>query len=377
MKQRTIRILLVSPLPPPPGGIQTWTQILLDRGLPSPFEFEIVDTRVTRRHQDIPARLNRREIKRFFGILAKVARHLWSRRFALMHLNVSPTYIATPRNLISTLLARLAGVPYVVHVRGTFDPSVTRPIASRLYRAAYRAMFEGAAAVICLGQPSYRGALEIGEFRDKVIPLLPNFIDFNDVPARSSPTSNNRVTVFFTGALTEAKGVFTIVEVAGEFSELTFVLVGDAPPDSRAELERRIRERGLERRVVLREPVTHQTILEMLSSSDVFLFPTLTEGFPISVAEAMAVGLPVVATPVGAIPEMIDVPRGGFLVEPGDVDGFVRALAKLRDKPQLRREMGQHNRDKALREYDFDVVVERLCAIYRDAIGPRMMAHER
>lgn len=376
MKQSTIRILLVSPLPPPPGGIQTWTQILLDRGLPAPFAFEIVDTRVTRRHQDIPARLNRREIKRFFGILAKVAGQLWSGRFALMHLNVSPTYIATPRNLMSTLLARLAGVPYVIHVRGTFDPSVTRPIASRLYRAAYRAMFKGAAAVICLGRPSYRGALEMGEIRDKVIPLLPNFIDFNDVPTASSLSSNNRITVFFTGALTEAKGVFTIVDVAGELSELAFVLVGDGPPDSRAELERRIRERGLEGRVELREPVTHREVLAMLSSSDVFLFPSMTEGFPISVAEAMAVGLPVVATPVGAVPEMIDVPQGGFLVEPDDVHGFVRALANLRDKPQLRLQMGRHNRDKALREYDLDVVLKRLCAIYSNAIEPRTVGRE-
>ena len=48
------RVLLVSALPPPPGGIQSWTEVLCERGLPAPFELEIVDTRVTRRHQDIP-----------------------------------------------------------------------------------------------------------------------------------------------------------------------------------------------------------------------------------------------------------------------------------------------------------------------------------
>lgn len=106
----------------------------------------------------------------------------------------------------------------------------------------------------------------------------------------------------------------------------------------------------------------------MLASSDVFLFPSTTEGFPISVAEAMAVGLPVVASPVGAIPEMIDVPDGGFLVGANDVRGYVEALTQLRDDPDLRQRMGRYNRAKAQREYDFDVVVERLCVIYRDAI---------
>ena len=368
-----VRVLLVSPLAPPPGGIQTWTQILLQRGLPPPFEIELVDTRVTRRHQDIPARLNRAEVKRFFSILGKVRRRLRSNRFEVMHLNVAPTYMATPRNLLSSLLARRIGVPYVIHVRGTFDPSITRPIASRLYRMAYRAMFNGAAAVIGLGQPSYRGALALGDFRDKTVPLLPNFIDFRDVPKGLTRRDDGITTVLFSGAISEAKGVFTIVDVADRLSDVRFVLVGDGPPDTRTELLRCIRARGLQERVEVRGPVSQREVLAMLPSCDVFLFPSWTEGFPLSVAEAMAVGLPVVASPVGAVPEMIDVPDGGFLIQKDDVYGFANALATLRDKPELRAQMGRHNRAKAMLEYDFDIVVERLCAIYRDAIDGRAM----
>lgn len=363
-----IHVLLVSPLPPPPGGIQTWTQILLERGLPAPFEFEVVDTRVTRRHQDIPARLNWTEIKRFFSILANVRRQLRSRRFSIMHLNVSPTYIAAPRNLLTAMLARGARVPYVVHIHGTFDPSVTRPVASRLYRLAYRMIFRSASTVIGLGQPSYRGALELGDFKQKIIPLLPNFIDFADVPSERSPRSDRTTTILYSGALTEAKGIFAIVDVAEQLNGTRFVLVGDGPPESRAELVSRISARRLEDRLVVHEPVTHREVLAMLASSDVFLFPSTTEGFPISVAEAMAVGLPVVASPVGAIPEMVDVPDGGFLISGNDVRGYVEALTQLRDDPDLRQRMGRYNRAKARREYDFDVVVERLCVIYRNAL---------
>lgn len=118
--QATVRVLLVSPLPPPPGGIQTWTQILLERGLPPPFELEIVDTRVTRRHHDVPPRLNRLELRRFLHILRTIRRRLRSSQVSLMHLNCTPTYTATPRNLISTWIARCTGVSYVIHLRATF-----------------------------------------------------------------------------------------------------------------------------------------------------------------------------------------------------------------------------------------------------------------
>ena len=180
--------------------------------------------------------------------------------------------------------------------------------------------------------------------------------------------SGRTATILYSGALTEAKGIFAIVDIAEQLSGARFVLVGDGPPESRAEFARRISARGLGDRLVIHDPVTHREVLAMLAASDVFLFPSTTEGFPISVAEAMAVGLPVVASTVGALPEMIDVPDGGFLISGNDVPGYVKALTQLRDDPDLRQRMGRYNRAKARREYDFDVVVERLCAIYRNAL---------
>ena len=366
-------MLLVSPLPPPPGGIQTWTEVLLERGTPPPFKFEIVDTRVTRRHQDIPPRLNRTEIKRFLVILRGIRDHLRSGRFSIMHLNCSLTKTATPRNLLSTLVARRSRVPYIVHLRGTFDPPTGTDVPSRLYRVAYRTMFEGAAAIIALGEPSHRGVLRLGAFGEKTTRLLPNFVDFRAVPSHAPEAKGHRVPlrVISTGGLSEAKGTLTILAVAEHLKDLRFEIVGDGPPESRAALDRLIGQRGLADRVEIRGPVTHREVPALLGASDVFLFPSRTEGFPNSVSEAMAVGLPVVASPVGAIPEMIDVPQGGFLVEPDDLMGYVEALSRLRDQPELRERMGRHNRAKAEREYDYDVVVARLCATYRMALETR------
>ncbi len=363
----SVRVLLVSALPPPPGGVETWTQVLCERGLPAPFELEFVDTKAFRRGRDAGPSLSLTEAKRNIRILRQVRRSLTSGRVSVMHLNCALTLTGAPRNLATALIARRAGVPYVVHLRGTFSvPPGGRP-AARFYRWAYRMIFEGAARVLALGQPSYRAVLELGDFAHKTRALLPNFVDFRAVPERVPDTERREsLRVIYTGALIEAKGIHTIVEVATRLPGARFQLVGGASPESRAELVRRIRERGLDDRVEALEPVTNREVLGMLAEADVFLFPSQFgfEGFPCSVAEAMAVGLPVVASSVGAIPEMVDVPEGGFLAAADDVGAYVRMLERLRDEPSLRDRMGRHNRQKALREYDYDVVVPQLCGIY-------------
>ena len=155
---------MVSPLPPPPGGMETWTQILCDRGLPAPFAFELVDTKAFRERPQARARLNLGEVRRNLSILARIRRALASGRFSLMHLNCALTPTGAPRNLAAALLARRAGVPYVVHLHGTFSvPSGGGPVA-RFYRRAYRAIFSGAAAILALGKPSYESVLELGDF---------------------------------------------------------------------------------------------------------------------------------------------------------------------------------------------------------------------
>jgi glycosyltransferase involved in cell wall biosynthesis len=115
----------------------------------------------------------------------------------------------------------------------------------------------------------------------------------------------------------------------------------------------------------------NEEVLRILAESDVYCLPSHTEGFPISVLEAMFVGLPVVASTVGAIPDMIDVPRGGVLCSPGDTDNFVAAIEKMRDSPEERRHMGQHNRDKALDNYDYGSVSHRLAELYQSIAGTR------
>ena len=283
----------------------------------------------------------------------------------------------------------------MVHLHGTFLLPPGGGPAARFYRRAYRSIFDGAAWILALGQPSYQSILQLGDYARKTTPLLPNTVDSALIPHRLPPgpalaappeadapepgpvestlpqaEPPEPLKVIFTGALIEAKGVHTIVEVAKRLPEVRFHLVGDGTVESRARLLRHIQADGLQQRVQVSGPFENRELVRMLADNDVFLFPSKLkhEGFPVSVAEAMAAGLPVVASPVGALPEMIDRPEGGCLAAADDVDAYAAALEHLRDRPGLRQRMGQHNRQKALREYDYAVVMQQLCGIYRQAM---------
>ena len=364
------RILLVSPLPPPLGGMQTWTETLLRRGLPEPFTVDLVNTRQTVKRRKPGPRLTYGEASRFFRILWRVHSSLRTDRYALVHLNSSFTPTATLVNLSMAWIIRRARVPYVVHLHGTFlVPDRSRP-ASRLYRRAYRRMFDGAAWILLLGKASQRAVRALGRYDDKTT-VMPNFIDFRAVPQRrrTGSRADDPMKVLYTGRIWPPKGISTIASVAERLPDVNFRLVGDGPAESRDAFIRDLESRRLLGRVAVLEGRPNKDVLELLAEADIFLFPSLREGLPSSVLEAMAVGLPVVASNVGAIPEMIDVPKGGILLDPEDVDGFARAVDHLRTHPRLRIEMGRYNRLKAQQNYDYDVVVKRLCSVYDDVLG--------
>lgn len=92
--------------------------------------------------------------------------------------------------------------------------------------------------------------------------------------------------------------------------------------------------------------VPHSDMPELYRQADLLLFPTVREGFGLAVAEAMACGLPVVASDCSSLPELIDQDKGGFLCPVGHIDSFVSGIHRLAEDSRLREEMGLYNRIK-------------------------------
>lgn len=122
------------------------------------------------------------------------------------------------------------------------------------------------------------------------------------------------------------------------------------------------RELGLEDRVHLLG--YREDVYEFYRIADVFVHPSYREGLPVSVIEAMASGLPVVASKIRGNEDLIE-EGGGFLLSPQDEDGFADAIEKLISSGSLRRKMGEYNRE-AVRKYSTEPVCEALLEIYKE-----------
>lgn len=150
--------------------------------------------------------------------------------------------------------------------------------------------------------------------------------------------------------------------------------------DLRAALERRIRERGLTGLAQLGGPATEAEVRAALRASDVFVLPSVREasgkmeGLPVAIMEAMAAGLPVVASNLSGIPELVADGVTGLLAPPGDAPALAEAMARLRD-PDLRAALGERARAKVRAEFNIRDSARRLEALFRAGAGaPREAA---
>lgn len=104
---------------------------------------------------------------------------------------------------------------------------------------------------------------------------------------------------------------------------------------------------------------------------DILLMPTVREGFGLSVAEAMATGIPVVASDCSSIPELIDNGKGGFLCPVGDARAFAEKINLLAENPELRKEMGEYNRAKVEKMFRLDQMVDSYSQLFEEILDSR------
>lgn len=149
---------------------------------------------------------------------------------------------------------------------------------------------------------------------------------------------------------------------------VTLWFVGDGPV--RADREARVRAAGLTEAQV-RFLGQRADVPDLLAASDFFLLPSITEGLPLSMLEAMSAGLAVVATPVGGIPEVVTDGVQAILTPVGDAPSLARAIAQLVRDPELRARLGEAGRERAERDFSFRQMLEDYQEIYSRLLGGR------
>ncbi len=177
--------------------------------------------------------------------------------------------------------------------------------------------------------------------------------------------------LLYTGRLAAEKGLPVLFEslrhlkVRGYDFELT--LVGDGP--DRGALETMALQLDIVERVVFAGFCGQDEVLARLRQSDALLLPSFAEGVPVSLMEAMACGLPVIATYVGGVVELVEHMVTGLMVHAGDADSLEAAIAQYLDDAHLRSRVSRQGREKVVSEFNIDTEVDKLAALFTQHAG--------
>jgi glycosyltransferase involved in cell wall biosynthesis len=257
---------------------------------------------------------------------------------------------------LAGLCAAVSQTPLVVTRRVVF------PLRQRFF-------WRRARRIIAISNAVREALLAEGLAAERVI-VIPSAVDLDALSAarhesirhRLGLPRNGQVAVSL-GALTPEKDQLTLVAAAArlvrDLPDLHWVLVGDGP--LRARLEAQIADQGLKSRFHL---VSHMADPEQaLAGADVYVLSSTSEGLGSSALAAMALGIPVVATRVGGIPDLLGSGRG-VMVEPRDPAAFADAVRRVLTDPELRREVTRAARQE-LGRYSVGAMAERVLSVYR------------
>lgn len=179
------------------------------------------------------------------------------------------------------------------------------------------------------------------------------------------PATNNQfkkqVVVLFVGNLIRRKGANLLPAIAERLDPGITVQFTTG-------FRKRIRFRETGNLVNIGD-VAYRDMPSLYSTADMLLFPTAREGFGLAVAEAMACGLPVIATNCSSMPELIDDNKGGFLCDIGNVEMFAEKINLLAQSSALRQEMGEYNRCKVERYFTLDRMAREYKELFEEVLS--------
>ena len=200
------------------------------------------------------------------------------------------------------------------------------------------AKYKACALVICVSEAARRVLAEgLPGVNHTVIPsaieAIPKQVDFK-VPSALTGHSE-KLKVGYVAALSKEKNATTFLAVAEAVTkkkkDVLFLWVGDG--DMMADVKLEVESRGLENKVLL--PGFQSNIHEWMYSLDILFFPSFSEGFPTTILDSFQLGVPVIASNVGGIPEIISDGENGLLSDPEDTSTFIKGILQLIDDPAL------------------------------------------
>lgn len=343
-------VCLIAPLPPPNGGISRWAEIII-RHFSGNEEFTLRVADIAPMEKK-PGKQN--TAKRLSNGIIQLVTDLPGiyravKASDIIHLTTSGQY-ALARDLIVGFFAKLHRVPFAYHLHFGRIPDMRRK--NSLEWHVFRIVFMLADAIVVLDTET---AKTLGTYGPKVR-RLPNAIDFAALPEARRDICHRAV---FIGWVIPGKGVTELVEAWTRLGahDYRLSIIGPGTDSYIDSLQ-------CDDSIEFLGEMGHSEAMEHLADSDFLVLPSHTEGFPNVVLEAMALGKAVLATDVGAIPEMIG-SECGRIVPAKNVDALGQAMEWMIRHDDEVRKMGEAARRRCRDQYSVETIGKELADIWK------------
>ena len=283
----------------------------------------------------------------------------------IIHLHTSQG-IAWLKDTFYILAGKAFGIRVILQMHGgNFDAIYAAN--SRFFQGYTRRMLALSDAVISVSSEWKNRFMQL--FPNLHVVTLLNCIDLQTYQPDGAAVSGAAVRILFLGRIGPLKGAFDLIEaihcLQPDGVDLHVWMVGPEQREGDFQQAQQLLEHySLTHICELLGPVDQKKVLSLLRRASIFVLPSYYEGLPMAVLEALAVGLPVIATPVGGVPEVVLDGYNGLLIPVGNPTALARALETLSTRTALRQKMGQCSREIAEKELDVHTYVENLTGLY-------------
>jgi glycosyltransferase involved in cell wall biosynthesis len=291
---------------------------------------------------------------------------IWRRRgdFDAIHVNMAKNLAAVSGMLRpwlpSTVTVKISGA--WEFSGGLLDPNLRRRPIQRLYNWAVRRVDN----IQCVSEFT-RDMLRAAGYREASLLMIPNAVDLKRFAPRpiGARQPGAPMTVVYVGRIRPVKGTKVLVDawpkVMAGGTDARLVIAGDGA--EREALAQNTRDAGVGNSVDFLGEVSD--VPGVLARGDIYVQPSYQEGLPNAVLEAMAMGLPIVATRVSGNEDVVADGENGLLVPPGDPEALAAAIRRLIDDPALATRMGRRSREIVESRFSLAAVMNQLRDAYR------------
>lgn len=336
------------------GGVATVVHQIYDSEVNKLYRFNLIDTAKLEYKDGV----NIANIKFAVKLIIKFLLKVLSMGKCIVHIHTSH-YWGFWQDASLVLISKLFSKKVILHMHGAqFDNFYLK--GGFLTKKLIRFVLSKPEKNIVLSKSWYQF------FRHKIkidnLILLHNAIETAETGLNH--TKENGTNVMFVGSLDKRKGLYDVVPLAIKrlsAENINFIFIGQGDLEYLKSYYRRI---GIYNKCQFVGSISRHSLSDFYQKADIFILPSHAEGLPMTLLETMSFGLPVIATDVGGIPEVVKNGENGFLIKPGDDEALAEYISLLSKDRELRQKMGRNNRKKIVENFSLKSYLKKIDRIY-------------